>query len=41
MSSNKKTDMVDSDDDDEYDNNYDKEGTSNDNQLRKIGRDPS
>jgi hypothetical protein len=29
--------MVDSDDDKEYDNNYEKEGTLDDNLLRKIG----
>jgi hypothetical protein len=37
MLSNKKCDMVAPDDDDEYDDDYDKEGRSDDELLRKIG----
>jgi hypothetical protein len=37
MSSNKKRDVVESDDDKEYDNNYEEEGTSDEDLLRKIG----
>jgi hypothetical protein len=39
MSNNKKRDMVESDDDKEYeyDNNYEEEGMSDDDLLRKIG----
>jgi hypothetical protein len=37
MSSNKKRDMVASDDDDEYDEDYEDKGRSDDDLLRKIG----
>jgi hypothetical protein len=37
MSSNKKRELVESDDAKEYDNNYEEEGTSVDDLLRKIG----
>jgi hypothetical protein len=37
MSSNKKRDMVELDDDEEYDNDYKEEGTLDDDLLRKIG----
>jgi hypothetical protein len=37
MSSNKKRDMEASDDDDEYDEDYEDEGRSHDDLLRKIG----
>jgi hypothetical protein len=36
MSSNKKRDMVELDDYVEYDNNYEEDGTSDDDLLRKI-----
>jgi hypothetical protein len=37
MSSNKKMDVVESDDDKEYDNDYEKEGMLDEDLLRKIG----
>ncbi len=37
MSSNKKRDMVASDDEDEYDEDYEDKGRLNDDLLRKIG----
>jgi hypothetical protein len=37
MSSNKKRDMVASDDDNEYDDDYEDEGRLDDELLRKIG----